>query len=88
MPILKLSNVLFNTYTHSTFAVPNYNLKNHFQSCASNLSTFGRKTIAIHNMPVSVKGPGGCIGETGKKEAIALWNTLRYEKEPIPVISA
>ena len=63
-----------------------YNLKNHLQSCTANLSTFGRKTIAIHNKPV--KGPGGCIGEIAKKEAIALLNTLRYEKEPIPAISA
>ena len=33
----------------------------------------------IHNKPA--KGPGGCIGETAKKEAMALWNILRYEKD-------
>ena len=76
------------TFAHSIFAIPNYNLTNHLQSCAAYLSTFGRKTIAlaIHNK--LVKGPRGCIGEIAKKEAIALYNTLRYEKEPIPVISA
>ena len=52
------------TYTHSIIAVSNCNLTNHLQSCAANLSTFGRKIIAIHNKPV--KSPGGCIGERKK----------------------
>ena len=33
----------------------------------------------IHNTPA--KGPGGCIWEIAKKEAMALWNILRYEKD-------
>ena len=33
----------------------------------------------IHNKPA--KGPGGFVSETAKKEAIALWNILRYEKD-------
>jgi len=33
----------------------------------------------IHNKPD--KGPGGFVSETAKKEAIALWNILRYEKD-------
>ena len=38
-----------------------------------------RKTIAIHKK--LVKGLGGCTDEIAKEEAIALWNTLRYEKK-------
>ena len=84
MSVLKLSKALLIHTLYLKFQI--IISKNHLQSCAANLTTFGRKTTGIHNKPV--KGPGGCIGEIAKKEAMALLNTLRYEKEPIPVISA